>query len=969
MTNSSSSGEDAARREETTTETQPAADNQADTTDKNNDAAAEQAKSITAGVEIKAGNITAGGSVEIVAGDKEVTENFKDKNFITNIKNEFYKEVYRETEDFKLSDAEEVTAKEIDSLKRTFVEPDQLGEWQQLLAEKRILIISGEPDSGRFSTALYLSSREQETDPHFKIFRIYRLPSKKNLELDRFIRSKDYRCNSAWIIQDALEGENTFDVNFFSSLDTNELERLRLILKDKNSFVIFTIATTSSDHLYLSKIKFLIKTVAPINPLTLLKKHLVYLYHENLDAFPKEFNIDEFLNENQNAFNQLKRPDKIVNFARFFFRDVVSDKIKLAEALKKTNDPSIELKEWFGGLKSNDERWFVLALCFFNEFSWKRVWDVCLEIKSVCEGESAENQTNRKEAKNPFDVSDYELLTRARAKISDHPVTGSQMVSFVDPEHAELLLDFFIQNYRPVLQKIHSYLVALAEQREVIVRSRAAYILGRIGQIDFEKFVVPLIRHWADSERDYIKATVGHLFIGILETPREAYKKCALQALHELTDSKLLHQWTAVAICKQIGFKNLDLALEELRNIILRKKIESLLDFLEKEIEKEVIWPAIAYSLNALSVRYTPVQIILKLNQWFDHEDPQLHIVTLAAFMFADGIADTFAELAEKRKKDDDGEKTKGNHNEIIKILVRNNEILPEIIAFLGNVLATIEIRYEGDTRKYLQKRFMKILQEWSLDAYVTPEGRQMMHAIIVEIYKNPSELYDKLAKRNKKFSGQQVHELIKRQRNFIYEQLKKWGQKKDDQILKYFAEQLCNEIQAIETTVQVTNKNVIVKEQAMDERAPRRQVKTETGIIKAENVFIAGGHIISSAVWQPLTDDNLPDFEFIANGIKAKREFKLAAGHLVMGEHRIEEVIDTIIAEIKKLNKDSDIQRIVNTNLDSIKSQLSLGQHKDKGIIRLLWDKTKSALNGLATTSDLIQLFQILNTYLANLS
>lgn len=968
MTNSSSSGEDAARREETTIETQPAADNQADAADKNNDATAEQAKSITAGVEIKAGNITAGGSVEIVAGDKEVTENFKDKNFITNIKNEFYKEVYRETEDFKLSDAEEVTAKEIDSLKRTFVEPDQLGEWQQLLAEKRILIISGEPDSGRFSTALHLSSRAQENEPRFQIFRIYRLPKNKTLKLDRFIRRKDYPPNSAWIIQDALEGENiTFAVDFFSSLNTVELERLRLILKEKNSFIIFTIDTTINNYFFLSKIKFLIKTIVPIDHVALLKKHLVYQYHENREAFIEEFNIEEFINEN--TFTQLKKPDKIVNFARFFFLDVASKKITLAEALKKTNDPSIEMKEWFGGLKSNDERWFALALCFFNEFSWKRVWDVYLEIKSVCEAEPVENQANRREVKNLFAISDHELLTRARAKTTDHPVTGSQMVSFVESEYAELLLDFFIQSYKPALQQIHPYLVTLAEEREVIVRSRAAYVLGRIGQIDFEKFIVPLIQRWANSEHDYIKATVGHLFIGILETPREVYKKCALQALHELTDSKLLHQWTAVAICKQIGFFNLDLALEELRNIILRKKIESLLDFLEKEIEKEVIWPAIAYSLNALSVRYTPVQIILKLNQWFNHEDPQLHIVTLAAFMFADGIADTFAELAEKRKKDADGEKTKGNHNEIIKILVRNNEILPEIIAFLGNVLATIEIRYEGDTRKYLQKRFMKILQEWSLDAYVTPEGRQMMHAIIVEIYKNPSELYNKLAKQNRKFSAQQVNELIKRQRNFIYEQLKKWGQKKDDQILKYFAEQLCNEIQAIETTVQVTNKTVIVKEHAMDERAPRRQVKTETGIIKAENVFIAGGHIISSAVWQPLTDDNLPDFEFIANGIKAKREFKLAAGHLVMGEHRIEEIIDTIIAEIKKLDKNPDVQRIVNTNLDSIKSQLSLGQHKDKGIIRLLWDKTKSALTGLATTSDLIQLFQILNTYLTNLS
>ncbi|GEM_PF-4880453 len=966
MTNPTSSGEDAARQEEIPTETQPATNNRADATDEYNDATAEQAQSIAAGREINAGDINAGHNVEIVGGDY---------NIINNIKNEFYNEVNRETEEFKLSDAEEVSAKEIDSLKRTFVESDQLGEWQQLLAEKRILIISGEPDSGRFSTALHLSSREQERDPRFQIFRICRLPKNKTLELDRFIRSKDFPLNSAWIIQDALEEENiTFAVDFFSSLNIDELERLRMILKDKNSFVIFTLDTTINNYFFVSKIKFLLKTVVPNNPLMLLKSHLAYQYHENREKFPEEFNIDKFLDENQNSFNQLKKPDKIVNFARFLFRDIVSGKIELAKALEKTNDRSIELKEWFGGMKSNDDRWFVLALCFFNECRWKRVWDVYSKIKSVFEGELAENQTNRKEAKNPFEASDNDFLTQAKAKIADHPATGSKMLSFIEPEYAELVLDFFIQNYKPVLQQIHPNLVALAEEREVSIRSRAAYILGRIGQIDFEKFVVPLIRRWADSEYDYIRATVGHLFIGILATPHEAYKKSALQALHGLSDNKFLHQWTAVAICKQIGFKNLDLALEELRNIILRKKSESLLDFLLKKEhgkEKVMIWQAIAYSLNALSVRYTPIQIILKLNQWFDHENSQLHVVPLAAFMFADGIADTFAELAQKKKKDQGVEKTNGNYNEIIKILVSNHEIISEISIFLSNVLATVEIHYKGEPRKQLQKRFVEILHEWSIDACATPEGQQMMHMIIVGIHKNPSELYNKLTKQNKKYSERLVFELIKRQQNFIYEQLKKWGQKKDDQILKEFAGQLCWEIQTVSTSGQI-NEKLIAKEQDMNELPSRRQVKiTIGGVVDGENVYVSGSNIVTITpdVWKPLTSNDLPDFEFTANGIKAKREIMISGGHIIKGEHRIEEVIDTIIAELKKLNMNLDTQKFINTNLDSIKSQLSLDQHKDKGIIRLLWDKTKTALNGLATTSDLIQLFQILNAYLIHMA
>ncbi len=204
-------------------------------------------------------------------------------------------------------------------------------------------------------------------------------------------------------------------------------------------------------------------------------------------------------------------------------------------------------------------------------------------------------------------VSEQNWLIKGRAEIYRDVNFGIDMIRFKNPRHPEQMWEVLLRNSRRVLGMLISALEELAEMPDPGVRSMAARILGRIGELDLDEITLRLVGKWIHSKPQQM-ATVSYLYEGILFSSNADYRQMCQSLLdnmhHRFVSNADIGQgkiqrglWTAIAVYKQIGRYKLSLAMSQLKNISefalteqvwLEKHIAQLPSMLSQKIEEDI---------------------------------------------------------------------------------------------------------------------------------------------------------------------------------------------------------------------------------------------------------------------------------------------------------------------------------------------------------------------------------------------
>ncbi|HEX8455035.1 MAG TPA: hypothetical protein VF647_23355 [Longimicrobium sp.] len=133
----------------------------------------------------------------------------------------------------------------------------------------------------------------------------------------------------------------------------------------------------------------------------------------------------------------------------------------------------------------------------------------------------------------PVEFSDEPLLAAAHAEDYVDPATLACMVRFRGGVPPEEVWQALLQRHRRALGTLLPGLRQLAEEGGDLA-VLAAQVIGRIGELDPERIVFPLVSRWMASDHDGLQGAVGALYEGVLGSGSEPYQKLCLHHLHEL---------------------------------------------------------------------------------------------------------------------------------------------------------------------------------------------------------------------------------------------------------------------------------------------------------------------------------------------------------------------------------------------------------------------------------------------------
>jgi len=570
----------------------------------------------------------------VTANIKSIEGEVKFASIIQEIEVFFQGSGQRKKTRLKLKEIWKVTELRQKELAESFVADQiEIQRLQNVLRDKRVLVLSGEAGLGKAATAVYLAhslsehlktqlSSGEENKPEY--LNTYMIPTpgpSDSIDWDELWRDGQNGCFV--IFQDAFADRNQDLAAFVKQLKEFSLAEFAEKLKEKHSYLVLT--TTASE---ISQNSLASGVACELKPLSaeLLSNGLM----QRLNALSDKDGVPagqlDFLRQpghSQTLITQLKTMPRIVRFVEHFLeRSSMSDSdLDFEEVVRRFEDISI----WFQReLMADFEFWcFTLALGLVHwqqnakEVSWYEFEKIRRSVRVCLKGDpelfpprkylADEGPTETTLA--TVALSDDLFLEKCRAKIEKDPIDMGDQISFRDPSYPRKLWELMLLHHRRVLGILLKHLREVAENptTDYGTRSLCAQVIGRIGEIDPERITRPLINRWVYADEVKLRAAVAALYEGILASENERYRQYSLDFLDTLTDddrhnraekNRLL---TAIAVYSRVGNLDLVRAMNGLKRIVLRKlapamkdisDIQNYLDRTEKKFKDKLVGEA-----------------------------------------------------------------------------------------------------------------------------------------------------------------------------------------------------------------------------------------------------------------------------------------------------------------------------------------------------------------------------------------
>jgi energy-coupling factor transporter ATP-binding protein EcfA2 len=666
---------------------------------------------------------------------------------------------------FSFSDTYPFSEKLIEIASQTFVySKDQVETLISTITSNRTLILTGEPECGKSITSVYLATLlNSRNDTKYEIRTVYSLDKEIIVDLLDFFKNCGELKEKILIFHDVFKKKNLNLKNFFDSYSKEQSEFISSRLRELNSFIIFTADNGTFDKFVipLLDISHEIKTIEG--------KQLEEAYHKKLERFVistqrDENSVDlELGKKKEIILKELATINNVSLFVDTYLEKIISKAITIDEAIEEASNIKKRVERWFlkelGGNNDDFESW-TCALCLalwngasytdFGEFHKKVTKKILRELTPF---KSFINFT--------FSKSENNLLLKCKSQISKNMQTHADIIEFSDEKYQEVLIEILLLNNRKILLDLINLMQEIVEnENRDTMRRLAAYAIGKIGELDIESIILPLLYQWASKEEPFLKASVGYLYEGIWESNNKNYRKHCLAILNDMA----LHypdntniQWAAISAYRQIGIHDLKFALKELRKI-LEKTIEGIIEwldafraqddsldeesalinlkFLHENMEKKNdLLFHIPYSIISMSIKRDPIEVISELAKWISQGNKDTRAFLVIFFLDHRGIFDELESLNVVYFSENDDENASFS-NILLNSLTITDDAVKTFAKFLKGLYEECFSEYRSDAQPVWRYRlFNKHMRKWVVDSLSNKNVSKTVEGLIVELY------------------------------------------------------------------------------------------------------------------------------------------------------------------------------------------------------------------------------------------
>lgn len=673
-------------------------------------------------------------------------------------------------------DSYPLSKEEINAVEQIIVFPPEiLNEWICSLKENRILLLTGETDSGKYITTKYLCFLlMQEPQTNYDARYIPSLTAITDIDLLKLFNNKKNLSQKILIFKNVFAKKNQNIINFLDSCASTSIGS---ILKELDTFIIFTADTGTFDNYRLASLK-ITKEIFYLDYDLLQKGFDNKLYQFCSQSDKRDFTqaAQRFENNKKEIIGKLGRMSKISSFIEYFLDKIMVEGKPIEEAVEEVIDIRKHLEHWFmkelGMNEKEFETWtFALCLALFNNSDYIVFNEIHREISMMLLRQMDPFKTLKGFT---FTLSESELLENCKAEITrvreKEWQPYSDRINFCDPRYQKELLNVLLSNNRKILLFLIPFLEKYIETHDSIDRNRfAAISLARIGVMSPQTIIFPIIAKWAQMQNPQWE-NVGYLYEGIFDSEDEDYKKYCMRILNAMAFNEDIEtQWTAIAAYKQIGLHDLDFALDELRKIqevaierLDKKQDEKIMDFLYSETEsvdtesllanldriyKETddLLSYIRYAIVSLStsiifqsISLDPIDVIYELRKWSFKGNRNSRANVVLIFMGPQGILDALEYYAiVSSEKNNREEEENSNTNLLLYALAAGEEQVKKMVTFLKELYTKCFSEFPMNVKKELKKLMFERIKKWTLESLSDDKIENAVKNLIIRFYKS----------------------------------------------------------------------------------------------------------------------------------------------------------------------------------------------------------------------------------------
>lgn len=682
---------------------------------------------------------------------------------------------------FSIDDTIPLQAEIINCVEQTFIYPmNRLEDLSSCLMQYRMLLLTGEPGTGKNFTAIFLAHHIiKETTKNYEI-RWHDLYL-KGMDDDPIRMAKNTKNLNGKIVifKDAFSTPKNVLMDFFRSCSREQIAHICNNLEERDSFFIFTADSHTFDQYLLSNLT--IKREICSLDQDLLSKGFEFKLKHFCDLSPKRdyIKVAQLLeNKKQEIILKMRQLSKIAHFIEDYLDKILFDGKSIDEALEEVLDSKKRLEHLFleelGANKTEFEAWaFALCLSLFNGISYANFHEIHREVTMLLLRRLDPYRTFKEFT---FTATEGNFIEKCGAHIIKDTGEHFYRIEFRNQEDQKILLNILMQNYQKILLEIIPFLEKYVETHFRSKQRRSAAVnIGRIGVLDPESIIFRIIDKWTilAMQDDFHWENVGFIYEGIMTSDDKDYKKYCLNKLNIMAFSDDIEdQWTAIAAYKHIGLHDLEFALDELRKIqeeaIARmdsRQNENILDFiysqdsdsnphdlLEKmdQIYNETIYliSYVRYSIVALSssaisepIAINPIELLHELRKWVHKGNQNSRGNTAIFFLGPSGILEELENIEVIYSDEEDKDKKeKLRTNLLLYSLASNEESISKLADFINDIYKKSFPEFHLEIEKDLKKKLFEHMEKWTVESLYNDRVSDALKNLFSQIYQTGDE-------------------------------------------------------------------------------------------------------------------------------------------------------------------------------------------------------------------------------------
>lgn len=420
---------------------------------------------------------------------------------------------------------------EISKINHVFVETSKWGESLDKLTSKHLLILHGEPHTGKYTTAIKASV---ELTTNGSDLAIRSLRFSEDASLIDFLIDEKCPSNSIFLIQDGFT---------VPGLGITEIQRhstyLISLLLEANNYIIVTTDTNSLSGAELPE-QYSVETT-PFSSTELnkvLKKHIGY--YKIGDSIKSQIE-----SKKQQIVSTLKTAHNIDRFTQIISKLSTVDEKVVEDTLLKISNVNLDASNWFRGLNAN-QRYYAMLIALCPQLDRNNLWVVYEKVIAALKSKKVSIES-------PLNFSEEDL------RLSNNSVlTELGYVEFEDPVYKEQVLqqikDGYSQQFKTLLPVFSSLILENStnqgtENRDF--RISIATAIGEIGKASWNSVITQVFNSLIQNPESTVRSSIAHAIRHTAGDP--TLKKDIIRALSKWKislNSKV--RWTSAAVCERI---------------------------------------------------------------------------------------------------------------------------------------------------------------------------------------------------------------------------------------------------------------------------------------------------------------------------------------------------------------------------------------------------------------------------------